>query len=99
MDEWTNAYDNNTATVNGVKDVKVFKIGTSKNAGTATITILPELRKFLTMASLGKVLLRLLSSIIMVQKSILRLWLRMMVLQIILLSQSPSQIQIITHLT
>lgn len=35
----TNAYDNNTATVNGVKDVKVFKIGTSKNAGTATITI------------------------------------------------------------
>ncbi len=60
---------------------------------------LPELRKFLTMASLGKVLLRLLSSIIMVQKSILRLWLRMMVLQIILLSQSQSQIQIITHLT
>ncbi len=35
----TNAYDDNTATVNGVKDVKIFKIGTSKNAGTATITI------------------------------------------------------------
>lgn len=39
--EWTlgtNAYSDK-ATINGVEDVPVLKIGTSKNAGTATLKI------------------------------------------------------------
>lgn len=39
---WTNgsnAYDDGVATVNGVTGVKVYKLGTSKNAGNATVTI------------------------------------------------------------
>ena len=35
----TNAYDDGVATINGVKDQKVLKIGTSKAAGSITVTI------------------------------------------------------------